>query len=166
MATDSSSKGRAPGQAQPLSGQRLVNTVIRGLLSTPGVARGIGKRLILLDVVGRKSGRHYAIPIAYMHYEGAILVGTQFRWVRNLRTGDALAVRYKGTRRTADVEVISDEQGVVKYYGVLCRDNRQFAKFHNIGFEADGAPRPEDLHATWRAGSRVLRLTLRAQPGP
>jgi deazaflavin-dependent oxidoreductase (nitroreductase family) len=161
MSTEDTSKGRSPGQAQTLSGQGLVNKLIRTLLSTPGVARGIGKKLILLDVVGRKSGKHYEIPIAYTHHDGAILIGTQFPWVRNLRTGEPIEVRYLGKRRTADVEVISDEAGVVQDYGVLCRDNRQFAKFHNIGFEAGGEPRPADLHATWRAGSRVVRLTLR-----
>jgi hypothetical protein len=141
--------------------QRLVNRFICGLLSTPGVARGIGRRLILLNVVGRKSGKRYAVPTAYTRYDGSILVGTQFAWGRNLRTGEPIEVRYLGASRTADVEVISDEDGVVKYYGIMCRDNRQFAKFHHIGFDASGDPNQEDLRRTWQAGSRVFRLTLR-----
>ena len=141
--------------------QRAVNRVMRGLLATPGVSAGIGKFLITLYVVGRKSGRHYDVPVAYTPYEGALLVGTPFGWSKNLRTGEPLEVRYKGRRRTADVEVVRDETGVVALYDVICRHNKNFAKFNKITLEADGSPVPADLRQAWQAGARVLKLTLR-----
>lgn len=111
--------------------------------------------------MGRKTGKHYTIPTAYVPYEGSLLVGTQFGWVRNPRTGEPVEIRYKGRKRTADVEVTSDEEGVVKYYGVMCRHNHNFANFHAIGFDKDGEPNEEDLRQTWKAGSRVIKLTPR-----
>ena len=161
MVTDSSAGGIGPGRAKPLAGQRYLNIVVRGALRTPGIARGIGQGMILLTVVGRKTGKRYSVPTAYTNHEGSLLIGTQFGWGRNFRTGEPVEVRYKGRRRTADVQVITDEEGVVKYYGIICRENASFASFHNIGFDAGGEPKQDDLRETWKAGSRVFRLTLR-----
>lgn len=140
--------------------QGVANAVMRGLLSTPGISSGIGKYLITLYVVGRKSGRHYTIPVAYTQHEGSLLVGTPFAWGKNLRTGDSLNVRYKGKRHTATVEAVRDESGVVALYDVMCRDNRNFAKFNKVRLDQDGNPNIEDLRATWQAGAQAFKLTL------
>jgi deazaflavin-dependent oxidoreductase (nitroreductase family) len=141
--------------------QRFTNRIMLGLLATPGVSSGIGKFLITLYIVGRKTGRHYNVPVAYCPHEGALLVGTPFGWGKNLRTGEPIEVRYKGKRRTADVEVIRDESGVVALYDVICRHNKNFAKFNRITIEPDGSPRPADLRQAWQHGARVIKLTPR-----
>ncbi|MGH3193010.1 MAG: hypothetical protein ACRDOL_38300, partial [Streptosporangiaceae bacterium] len=84
----------APG-AQTLAMQGLVNRIIRGLLRTPLVSRLVGSRLVTVYVVGRKSGRRYAVPVAYTRHEGDLLIGTPFGWGRNLRTGEAVTIRLK-----------------------------------------------------------------------
>jgi hypothetical protein len=43
----------------------------------------------------------------------------------------------------------------------MARDNRSFAKFNRIGFDAHGDPDPGDLRLAWAAGARSFRLTLR-----
>jgi deazaflavin-dependent oxidoreductase (nitroreductase family) len=149
------------GRAQTMALQGVLNWIIRGMLRTPLVSRGIGNRLITLYVVGRKSGKHYTVPVAYTRHEGVLLIGSPFGWGRNLRTGEPLEVCFKGRRRTADVTVRTDEAGVVEDYAVIARDNRNFAGFNKIGFDAQGNPDPADLHAAWAAGARVFRLTLR-----
>jgi len=141
--------------------QKVTNVLIRGLLSTPGVANGIGKRLITLHIVGRKSGRRMSIPVAYTNHEGQILVGTPFGWGKNLRTGEPLEVKYKGKVRTADVEVVKDETGVVALYDVMCRDNSQFASFNKVRRDSAGNPDPDDLRKVWEHGARAFKLTLR-----
>lgn len=133
---------------------------MRGLLSTPGVASGIGQYLVLLHVVGRKSGKHYSIPVAYTEHEGALLIGSPFGWTKNLRTGDALEVKYKGKQRTADVEAFTDEAGVVALFDIMCRANKNFANFNKVRLE-DGNPNQEDLRAAWQSGARAFKLTLR-----
>jgi len=141
--------------------QGLANRVVRGLLRLPLVSRGIGSRLITVYVVGRKSGRRYTVPVAYTRHDGVLLVGTPFAWGRNLRTGEPVNIRLKGKLRPADVEVITDEAGVVENYAVIVRDNHNFAKFNQIGFDQDGNPKPADLRQAWAAGARVFRLTPR-----
>jgi len=160
--TSSSTPGPAgPAKGpQKMPGQSALNVLMRGLLSTPGISSGIGKRLITLYVVGRKSGKQYNVPVAYTEHEGRLLVGSGFGWIRNLRSGEPIDVRYKGRRIAAQVEVVRDESGVVALYDVMCRDNKNFAKLNNVGTDAAGNPNPEDLRAAWQAGARVAKLSL------
>jgi deazaflavin-dependent oxidoreductase (nitroreductase family) len=146
-------------RAKTLAWQGLANRMVRGLLRTPLVCRLAGSRLITVYVVGRKSGRHYTIPVAYTRHDGSLLIGTPFGWGRNLRTGEPVDIRLKGKRTPAGVQVLADEAGVVELYGVMARDNHSFAKFNNIGFDPDGAPDRADLHLAWAAGARAIRLT-------
>jgi hypothetical protein len=148
-------------RAQTLPLQKLVNRVIRGLLRTPLLRRLVGKYLITVYLVGRKSGRHYAVPVAYTSRNGTLLVGTQFAWARNLRTGEPVHIRLAGKRRSADVRVVVDETGVVDYFALMARDNHQFARFNKIGLDQHGDPSVGDLHLAWAAGARVALLTPR-----
>lgn len=151
----------ADQHAQTLAFQNVANRVVRGLLRTPLLARLVGTRLITVYVVGRKTGRRYAVPVAYGRHEGVLLFGTEFRWVRNLRTGEPVEIRLKGRLRTADVIVTSDEAGVVADYGFLARDNHRFARFNRIALDAAGEPDPADLHRCWAEGARTIRVTPR-----
>jgi deazaflavin-dependent oxidoreductase (nitroreductase family) len=148
-------------RAQTLAAQGLANRVVRVLLSTPLICLGIGRRLVTLYVVGRKSGRRYTIPVAYTRVDDSLLIGTPFGWGRNLRTGEPVTIRLKGRRRPADVRVISDESGVVEAYATMARDNHNFANFNKISLSDDGTPDPADLHAAWAAGARAFVLTPR-----
>jgi len=70
-------------------------------------------------------------------------------------------IRLAGKRRSADVQVVTDETGVVEHFASMARDNHQFAKFNKIGLDRRGDPRPDDLHLAWAAGARVALLTPR-----
>jgi hypothetical protein len=146
---------------QPMALQGLVNRIVRGLLRTPLLSRVVGKRLVTVYVVGRQSGRQYSVPVAYTRHDGSMLVGTPFAWGRNLRTGEPVTIRLQGNRRSADVEVITDEEGLVAAYAVMTRDNHQFAKFNHIAIDAAGNPDSTDLRRAWAAGARAIRLTPR-----
>jgi deazaflavin-dependent oxidoreductase (nitroreductase family) len=155
---------RAPAvRARTLPLQNVVNYLIRGLLRAPLLSRLVGKRLMTVYVVGRKSGRHFAIPVAYTRDRTTLLVGTQFAWARNLRTGEPVHIRVLGKRRTADVRVLTDEAAVVEYLARMARDNHAFASFNQIGLDQHGDPRPDDLRLEWAAGARVAVLTRAEQ---
>ena len=147
-------------RAQTLPLQRLVNRLVRGLLRAPLLSRLVGKRLITLHLVGRKTGHQYTLPVAYTRHDHNLLVASSFPWVRNLRTGEAVQIRLLGKRRTAAVQVLTDEAGVVEHLAIMARDNHQFARFNKIGFDQQGEPRPGDLHLAWAAGTRVAILKL------
>jgi deazaflavin-dependent oxidoreductase (nitroreductase family) len=141
--------------------QGPVNRLVHGLSRVPLLGRVIGRNLIILYVVGRRSGKRYTVPVAYTRHDGALLVGSPFGWGRNLRTGEPVEVRYLGRRRLAHVVVETDEDAVVADYAVIARDNHRFGAFNAIGYDAAGNPEPADLHRAWAAGARVFRLTVR-----
>ena len=151
----------AASPVRTMKGQAAVNRIMRGLLRTPLLARLAGRRLLTLYVTGRKSGRQYAIPVAYTRDGGDLLIGTPFGWARNLRTGEPVEIQLQGRRRQAGVQVIADEPGVTDAYATMARDNHNFAKFNHVGFDANGNPRPADLHQAWATGARAFRLTPR-----
>lgn len=142
--------------------QNRINTFMRGLLRVPLLSRQIGKRLCILHVVGRKSGKHYDVPVAYTPSGGDLLIGTAKRpWVSNIRTGEPLEVSFGGPRHTADVELFTDEESVVRLSEAIARDNKQWAKFNGMGFDADGNPNLADAYQSWQQGTVILRLTVR-----
>jgi hypothetical protein len=140
--------------------QGAANVIVRGLLRTPLLCRSIGRRLITIYVVGRKTGKRYAVPTAYTRRGDTLLIGTPFRWVRNLRTGEPVTIRLQGKRRVADVTVIADQEGVIERYAVIAADNHQFAKFNKIEIDPAGQPNPADLHRAWAAGARVIEFRV------
>jgi deazaflavin-dependent oxidoreductase (nitroreductase family) len=157
----SPSTTRPAPRARTLPAQGLVNGLIRVLLRAPLLSRAVGKRLLTVYFRGRKTGRHYAVPVAYTRHNGSLLVGSQFAWVRNLRTGEPVHIRLAGKERLADVQVLSDEPDVVEHLALMTTDNHEFAKFNAIGLDHNGKPVPEHLHLAWAAGARVAVLTLR-----
>jgi hypothetical protein len=133
----------APPRASILPIQTIANRIVRGLLRTPLICRALGSRLVTVYVTGRKSGRRYAIPVAYTRDGDQLLSGSPFAWGRNLRTGEPVALRLKGRLRQADVQVFSREDDVVELYGQMCRDNRVFANFNKVAIDDAGKPSPQ-----------------------
>lgn len=152
---------RPESRAQTMPGQRLVDLVVRALLRAPGLSRIVSSRLVTLYVVGRKSKRRHAIPVAYLVQGDDLLIGTSFAWVRNLRTGEPVAIRLKGKLRRADIQTYAQKADVVLAYAHMARVNPAFAKFNKIRINEDGQPDRHDLELAWLGGARAIRLTPR-----
>ncbi len=141
--------------------QRQLNTFIGFLLRVPGLGGIAGRRLLILHVVGRKSGKRYDIPLAYTRHEGVLLIGTAMHpWVKNIRKDVPVQVSMGGPARTASAEVLRDEESVMRLYEAIARDNHQNADFNGIGFDGSGNPNKADIYQTWQLGGAVIRLTL------
>ncbi|WP_459959792.1 nitroreductase/quinone reductase family protein [Nocardia sp. IFM 10818] len=148
---------------QPIpSYQRYVNATMRTLLRMPGISSVVGKRLLVIHVTGRKSGKVYDVPVAYTRHGDEILVGTRsLPWVRNIRKDNPVQLSMGGPRRTADGEVATDNESVMRLYEIIARDNATNAKFNGIGFAPDGSPNKADIYQTWQQGGVVIRLKPR-----
>jgi hypothetical protein len=153
---------RPQSRAQRMPGQRVVNLVVRALLRAPGLGRVVGSRLVTRYVVGRRSKRRYAIPVAYLVQGDDLLIGTSFAWVRNLRTSVSVAIRLKGKLRRADIQTYTQETEVVSAYAHMARANPTFAKLNKIRIDADGGrPDRHDLELARLGGARAIILTPR-----
>jgi deazaflavin-dependent oxidoreductase (nitroreductase family) len=147
------------GGRRPLA-ERGFNGVVRALLRSPlhGVASG---RLLLITVVGRRTGTVYTNPVGYVvDTDGAILIGSAARWWRNLRPGQPVRVRVGGRDHLASAEVIRDEASVMPLYRTILRRNPVHGRFAGIRSGADGTPEPDDLRRALARGTAVVRLLI------
>ncbi|WP_344752725.1 nitroreductase/quinone reductase family protein [Gryllotalpicola koreensis] len=146
-----------PHGARALPGQRAMNVLMRGVLAAPGLAHLAGKRLLVLYVIGRKSGKEYRIPVAYEREGGELLIGTSARWARNLRTGDIVTMRFLGKLVKMRVSMDVTERAATADYALIASKNPAFAKFNRLTV-TDGVVSADDLRAAWAAGARGIRL--------
>lgn len=146
---------------KPLSRyQSATNTVVRNLLKVPLLSRVVGKRLLTLHVVGRKSGTVYRIPLAYTRHGDTLLIGTSSRpWVRNLRPGTPVTVTRGHGPEQFDPVVHTTEADVLRLFAIVASDNKTNAEFNGIGFDPDGSPNKADLYQNWQQGGVVVELT-------
>ena len=57
--------------------------------------------VLVLHVVGRRTGRRYDIPVGYLAVDGRLVVVTQHAWRANLRGGISVEVTHAGRREAA-----------------------------------------------------------------
>jgi hypothetical protein len=87
---------------------RLVNPLMKLLLRTPfaGPARN---QLMVVDFTGRKSGRHYSIPLSAHLIDDILYAMTGATWKNNFRDGAAAQVLHDGKTTTMRGELITDK---------------------------------------------------------
>lgn len=83
----------------------LINPLVRTVLRSP--AHGlVDGALLLLHVVGRRTGRRYDIPVGYTRVDNDLLVITQHSWRVNCRDRSTVDVTYRGRRRPMQVNLV------------------------------------------------------------
>src|SRR5262245_26894400 len=85
------------------------------------------KNALVIETLGRRSGRRHRIPVGYFDDDGRIIVvvedGLRSNWVRNaLAQGGRLRIHLQGRRRPARLRVLDAEPE-----SYLCRMNRVHA---------------------------------------
>ena len=94
---------------------RVVNPILKLLLHTPfaGAARN---QLMVVDFTGRKSGRHYSIPLSAHVIDGVLYAMTGNPWKNNFRDGAAATVLHDGKTTAMRGELITDQAHVADLY--------------------------------------------------
>jgi hypothetical protein len=110
----------------------VLNHLVRTLSRIPFLSRAVGQRLVTLYVVGCRTRRIYAVPVAYMPQAGQLVIGTSSGWAPNRRSGEPIEIRVKGRRRWAAVEIFTGANDVIAEYAAMARTNTTFARFNSI----------------------------------
>lgn len=139
--------------------QRPLNGLMRAVLRNRVLARGPGRILLLVHVVGRKTGRAFDVPVAYARDGEDLLIGTPFGWAANLVDGGTVELRLRGEPVTARVRRFDDEAGAVPVLAEMCRQLPTFAAFMRVHRGADGEPDLAEVREAWAAGVKAFRLT-------
>jgi deazaflavin-dependent oxidoreductase (nitroreductase family) len=86
-------------------------------------ARGVGpKRVVVLEVTGRKSGRTVALPVVVADHSGqrylVSMLGEDTNWVRNVRAADGCAVLRHGSAEAVVLEPVpaADRAAILRRY--------------------------------------------------
>lgn len=84
----------------------FINPVVRAIAASP-LHGAVDGALLVLHITGRRTGRHFDIPVGYVDVDGHRVVVTQHRWRVNLRDAGEVDVTYRGHRRS--MRVVLDE---------------------------------------------------------
>lgn len=92
---------------------RTANPAVTAVLSSP-LHPLLSRRLALITVAGRSSGRRYTFPVGYRQTGDRVIVNVGWperkHWWRNLRRGGRVEMRIRGHRREGQAQARGDER--------------------------------------------------------
>jgi hypothetical protein len=137
---------------------RVLNVPMRFVLRLP-IATPLGKRLMLVYLTGRKTGRHFRQPVSYIRDGETLLTPGGGRWKLNLVGGEPTHVRLGGRDISLQPELVGDPAEVERLLGVMSAKNPMVARFVPIPRTADGHYDRTRLDLAIRHGFRIVRWT-------
>lgn len=129
---------------------------MRSILRSP-LHGMVSKKMLIVTVTGRKSGRVYANPVGYVENDGDLLIGTAAKWRRNLVPGEPVSITWRGRAGSADWEVITDAEEISEPYRVIIAGNPSHRKRSGVTLDPDGSVNPEQLRRAPDRGTAVVR---------
>jgi hypothetical protein len=140
---------------------RIVNPIMKLLLHTPlaGAARN---QLMVVDFTGRKSGRHYSIPLSAYVIDGILYAMTGKAWKSNFRDGATAQVLHDGKTTTMRGELVTDKAHVADLYA-RCAESygvKRAERAMGLGFRDHQMPtRDQFVEAVDQLKLRAIRFT-------
>jgi len=135
---------------------RVVNVPMRFVLSLP-IRTPLGKRLMLVYLTGRRTGRRYRQPVSYVRDGEILLTPGGGRWKLNLVEGQPTHVRLGGRDLRLRPELVRDPAEVDRLLGVMSAKNPMVGRFVPIPKGDDGQYDRARLDAAIRHGFRIVR---------
>lgn len=84
---------------------RIVNVPVRAILEVP-FPTPLGRRLMLLFITGRQTGKTYRLPVSYVPDGDTLLTPGGGNWKLNLADGQPIRIRLRGEDLYATPEII------------------------------------------------------------
>ena len=149
--------------------QRIItffNPMVRAAVHSP-LHRALDKALIVLHVTGRRTGRHFDIPVGYLELDGRLVVVTQHSWRANLRGASEVEVTHLGRRQHMRVQLDENPSTVAATFRTLFERCGPKAAGRTLGLDVAGGSTPSlaELEAAVRQydlASITLTPDLRA----
>jgi len=137
---------------------KAINVPMRRVLSLP-FPTPLSRRLMLVTITGRRSGRLYRQPLSYVRDGEVLLTPGGGKWTLNLSEDQPVPVRLRGRRCHARPELVRDRAVVTDLLRVMTTTNPGVSRF--IPFIAsDGTIDQARLATALRHGFCVVRWHL------
>lgn len=134
---------------------RVANVPMRAILSLP-FRTPLSSRLMLINHVGRRSGRTYRQPVSYVRDGDALLTPGGGRWTLNL-TDTPVRAHLAGRDQQLRAELVDDPDTVAELVDVMAKHNPAIRRFIPLPRTADGRIEPDALRNAIRHGFRIVR---------
>jgi deazaflavin-dependent oxidoreductase (nitroreductase family) len=138
---------------------RTVNVPMRGVLGLP-FPTPLGRRLMLLFLTGRKTGKKYRQPVSYVRDGDTLLTPGGGNWKLNLVAGQPVRVRIGGKDRLATPEIIREPDDVEPLLEKMAKANPMTERFVRIPRDAQGRFDRAGLETAVRYGFAIVRWRL------
>ena len=143
---------------------RMVNVPMRRILALP-FPTPLGKRLMLLYLTGRRSGRSYRQPVSYVKVGDSLLTPGGGNWKLNLEPGRPERIRLDGRDVAARPELIDDVDEIDNALMTMSAMNPRTASFIPISRRHDGHFDRDGLIDAVAHGFRIVRWHLDVSTG-
>lgn len=147
------------GRRIPAPAWRMINRFMRAILGLP-FPTPLGKRLMLVSLTGRKTGRHWRQPVSYVRHDGVLLTPGGGNWKRNLNPGEPVRLHINGRDQTATPEIVTDPDTAADLLAAMIVANPAVTRFSGFGLDADGRPDRHRLDQALQHGFAVIRWHL------
>jgi hypothetical protein len=146
---------------------RALNVPMRTVLGLP-LPTPAGRRLMLLHLTGRKTGRRYRQPVSYIRDGDTLLTPGGGGWKLNLVEGEPVTIRLRGRDIHAVPEIISDIDEVERLLQLMATSSQMVKRFVAIPQDPNGRFDRERLKIAIAHGFRVIRWhpETTSQPPP
>lgn len=140
---------------------RIVNPIMKMLLHTP-FAGGARNQLMVVNFTGRKSGKHYSIPLSAHVIDGILYAMTGATWKANFRDGATAHVLHDGKTTTMRGELLTDKAHVADLYA-RCAESygpKRAERAMGLGFRDHQMPTHDQFaQAVDQLKLRAIRFT-------
>jgi hypothetical protein len=150
---------RPPRLRRQAIAMRIVNVPMRRLLGLP-FPTPLGKRLMLLYLTGRRTGRSYRQPVSYVKQGDLLLTPAGGNWKLNLEPGRPERIRLNGHDVTARPELVDDLDAIDASLMTMTAANPRTASFIPIPRGDDGHFDGDALANAVLHGFRIVRWHL------
>ncbi len=151
---------RRPARLQrQATAMRIVNLPMRRVLALP-FSTPLSKRLMLLHLTGRRSGKHYRQPVSYVRRGDSLLTPGGGNWKLNLQAGRPERIHLDGNDVTAWPELIQDVDAIDDDLMFMASVNPRTASFIPIPRQDDGHFDRDGLVNAVNHGFRIVRWHL------
>ena len=162
----------APGNDRPQQGQeprnrapvppflmKVMNPVMMLMLRSP-FHGAVSKQIMLFSFKGRKTGKRYTIPVAYLRKNNELTVYTHSNWWKNLRGGAPVTVRIQGREYSGVAESMDKYETVKRMVRDLIEKNGEKMS-RRMGYWVDAPdPTPDELRQATQ-GTTFIRIKLK-----
>ena len=115
----------------------------------------------VIEWTGRKSGKRYSTPVAYLTSDSETWITTGDRWWLNLADRPQVRIWLKGARHEGTAQPVLDRAESVRLHATMFRAKPFFARLAGL----PARPTASEIERSVAAG-RVLVRVSRAPDGP